>query len=249
MSRTWNAAKPVDSCWKPRKGLSQAERAQEQDAAAGGRERRFMPDGSLASVALRVQPKSRSIYAYLRWSAGGTTRERFIGQVTCASRSDNLASAWQLAHSKGLSASDSTFTSWAGSDAVRSIMRSNKGRDTRPELELRRLLHAMGLRYRMNHKVSALPRRSIDIAFPKYHLAVFVDGCYWHGCPEHYRPSTSNREFWSDKIRGNMERDRDTESRLRDAGWDVLRFWEHVNPVTAADLVAEHLRATVPRSS
>lgn len=109
--------------------------------------------------------------------------------------------------------------------------------DTRPELALRRILHARGLRYRVNHPVPTRPRRSIDIAFTRAKVAIFIDGCFWHGCPDHCRTPKSNREWWENKIATNQERDKDTTTILRTEGWQVLRFWEHEPPQDAAATV------------
>lgn len=113
-------------------------------------------------------------------------------------------------------------------------MRGNKGRDTRPELEVRSAAHALGLRYRVG--ISPIPgtRRTADLVFTRAKVAVFVDGCYWHGCSEHHRPATVNREFWASKIQGNVARDADTNTRLIEAGWRVVRVWEHEQPADAA---------------
>ncbi|MFJ3280268.1 very short patch repair endonuclease [Streptomyces halstedii] len=109
-------------------------------------------------------------------------------------------------------------------------MQAIRSRDTAPELSVRKLLHALGLRYRVAAKPLPELRRTADIVFRPAKLAVFIDGCYWHGCPEHYVPPKTNSGYWSDKVSRNVTRDRDTDSRLRDAGWTVLRFWEHESP-------------------
>ncbi|MFJ7996950.1 very short patch repair endonuclease [Streptomyces sp. NPDC096310] len=129
----------------------------------------------------------------------------------------------------------------ASSTAVRAVMTANKGRDTKPERLLRSFLYRQGLRYRVN--VRPLPdlRRTADIVFPKARVAVFVDGCYWHGCPDHYRPATKRSDFWHKKIQGNQARDADTDSRLRERGWTVLRVWEH----EAADAAAAKVIAAL----
>jgi DNA mismatch endonuclease (patch repair protein) len=106
-------------------------------------------------------------------------------------------------------------------------MRANKSRDTTPELRVRRILHASGIRYRVNYLVPGMPRRTIDIAFPSRRLAVFIDGCYWHGCTEHRGIPTTNRQFWQQKIGKNRERDHETDAHLRSLEWVSLRFWEH----------------------
>lgn len=117
--------------------------------------------------------------------------------------------------------------SWASSDAARRTMQGNRGRDTRAELAVRRLVHAAGLRYRVNARPEADLRRTADLLFTRARVAVFIDGCYWHGCPEHYRPAKVNRDFWSTKITRNRERDHDTTRVLESRGWMVLRYWEH----------------------
>ena len=106
-------------------------------------------------------------------------------------------------------------------------MLGNRRRDTAPELLIRRLLHAQGLRYRVDWPLPFDRRRRADIVFTKQKVAVFIDGCFWHGCPEHYIAPRANREYWADKVAGNEARDRDTDHRLHDTGWTVLRFWEH----------------------
>ena len=98
-----------------------------------------------------------------------------------------------------------------------------KSRDTKPELRLRRALWALGLRYRLGASVIGRP----DVVFKSAKLAVFVDGCFWHGCPRHGVMPKNNRDFWRKKIGGNVERDRRVNDLLRAAGWGVLRFWEH----------------------
>jgi DNA mismatch endonuclease, patch repair protein len=122
-------------------------------------------------------------------------------------------------------------------------MRSNKGRNTGPELAIRSLLHAAGLRYRVNRRPLAELRRTADIVFGPAKVAVFIDGCWWHGCPEHYQPAKTNGEFWSSKIDGNIRRDRETDAALTAAQWLALRFWEHEEPAACAKKVAETVAA------
>ncbi|CAM3587928.1 very short patch repair endonuclease [Nocardioides zeicaulis] len=110
-------------------------------------------------------------------------------------------------------------------------------RDTRPEIALRRALHSRGLRYRVQSKVPGNNRRTIDIAFTRVRLAVYVDGCFWHGCPEHHVRPRTNSDWWRWKIERNQARDADTDRELTEAGWEVVRVWEHVSPPNAADLV------------
>lgn len=117
--------------------------------------------------------------------------------------------------------------SWASSAARRRNMQAIRSRDTKPELLIRRVLHAQGLRYRVAAKPLPDLRRTADIVFRPAKLAIFVDGCYWHGCPDHYVPPKTNTNYWSAKVLRNMTRDRDTNTQLQAAGWTVLRFWEH----------------------
>lgn len=102
-------------------------------------------------------------------------------------------------------------------------MAAIKSRDTRVELKLRKALFAAGFRYRVNYKITGKP----DIVFVGKRVAVFVDGCFWHACPVCYREPENNREFWRKKISGNRERDLKVTRELEEAGWVVLRFWEH----------------------
>ncbi|NTI50967.1 very short patch repair endonuclease [Agrobacterium rhizogenes] len=99
--------------------------------------------------------------------------------------------------------------------------------DTQLELKTRRSLFATGLRYRKHYPVPGFPRRSIDIAFPRHHLAVFLDGCFWHGCTTHKTLPNVNDRWWANKIDSNRRRDCETTAELENRGWLVLRFWEH----------------------
>ena len=110
-------------------------------------------------------------------------------------------------------------------------------RDTQPELAVRRLLHAAGLRYRAGYPVPDLPRRTIDVTFPRRRVAVFIDGCFWHGCPAHGTGPASNSAWWAKKIRTNQQRDADTTTHLEALGWIVVRFWEHQDPTEVARAV------------
>lgn len=108
---------------------------------------------------------------------------------------------------------------------------------TKPETLLRRELHRRGRRFRVQYRVEGLARRRVDIAFTRARLIVFVDGCFWHGCPEHGRVPKANNEWWRWKLGRNLERDVDTDRQLQALGWRVLRLWEHVDPVEGADAV------------
>ena len=108
-------------------------------------------------------------------------------------------------------------------------------RDTKPEVEIRRALHALGHRFRVDRAVLPDRRRRADIVFGPAKVVVFVDGCFWHGCPEHATWPKANEAFWREKIETNRRRDRDTDERLRTLGWEVIRVWEHEDPVVAAE--------------
>jgi DNA mismatch endonuclease (patch repair protein) len=123
-------------------------------------------------------------------------------------------------------------------------MLANRRRDTGPEMALRSLLHGAGLRFRTDYRVRASGRSvRVDIAFTRRHLAVFVDGCFWHCCPEHSQIPRSNEVYWRPKLARNVERDREVDDALKMAGWSVLRFWEHTPPEEASRIVDRWLAA------
>lgn len=121
------------------------------------------------------------------------------------------------------------------STEARNRMRANRSRDTKPETALRSLLHRRGLRFRVD--ISPIPgvRRRADLVFPGVRVAVFVDGCFWHGCPLHATWPKANADFWREKIETNRRRDEDTNRKFVEAGWTVVRVWEHED-VEAASL-------------
>jgi len=116
-------------------------------------------------------------------------------------------------------------------------------RDTKPELAVRRAVWRRGLRYRVD--LAPLPgsRRRADLVFTRAKVAVFVDGCFWHGCPIHATTPKSNTDWWEKKLAANVRRDRDTDARLADAGWAVVRVWEHEEPEAAAERIAAAVMA------
>lgn len=127
-------------------------------------------------------------------------------------------------------------------------MRAIRRRDTKFEVSVRSLLHSRGLRFRVDLPIRLEGFRPIrpDIAFAKRQVAVFCDGCFWHGCPEHgQRPDIRNDYYWKPKIAGNVERDLQHTTALQDAGWAVLRFWEHEDQLTVADVIEREIRARV----
>ncbi|MFB8175159.1 very short patch repair endonuclease [Streptomyces sp. NPDC055966] len=125
-------------------------------------------------------------------------------------------------------------------------MSRQASRDTAPEVAVRRLLHASGLRYRVNRPVPDMPRRTIDIVFTKAKVAIFLDGCFWHGCPEHATHPKANAAWWRAKLDKNMARDLETTEHLRAAGWTVLRFWEHESPEDVARRIARSVTSGQP---
>src|SRR5579884_3371025 len=128
-------------------------------------------------------------------------------------------------------------------------MSAQRRRDTLPELALRRRLHAMGLRYRVDTAPLATLRRKADVVFGPARVAVFVDGCFWHGCAQHGgRRHDVNKWYWPDKIARNRSRDHDTDQALAEAGWAVVRVWEHdLSTPASAKRVATMVAALVRR--
>jgi len=116
-------------------------------------------------------------------------------------------------------------------------------RDTLPELALRSELHRRGLRFRVDRAPLPGLRSRADIVFGPARVAVYVDGCFWHSCPEHGTMPKANAEWWDQKLKRNQERDARTNRALRDAGWEVVRIWEHEDPATAADRVEATIRS------
>ncbi|MGQ0466544.1 MAG: very short patch repair endonuclease [Sporichthyaceae bacterium] len=127
------------------------------------------------------------------------------------------------------------------SESVSRRFQNTPTRDTPAELKLRRLLHAAGLRYRVDYRPVPGIRRKADVVFTKAKVAVFVDGCFWHSCPVHGTWPKANGDWWREKLEGNSARDRDTDARLADAGWTVVRIWEHEPPDEAARRVKDAL--------
>jgi DNA mismatch endonuclease (patch repair protein) len=129
-------------------------------------------------------------------------------------------------------------------------MRANRRTNTKPEVALRSALHRLGYRYRKDYRLDLGDRPSgpgrarvrPDIVFTARKVAVFVDGCFWHACPEHGRQPTVNEWYWTPKLRRNVERDRAADSALEAAGWRVVRLWEHVPVGTAVDEVVAALK-------
>ena len=129
------------------------------------------------------------------------------------------------------------------SPGVSARMSRQASKDTSAELAVRRLLHAAGLRYRVEYPVPGMKRRRVDVAFTRARVAVLIDGCFWHGCPQHATQPKANAEWWRKKLDRNMARDRETTEHLTAQGWLVLRFWEHDAP----EEVAARVGAAVKR--
>jgi DNA mismatch endonuclease (patch repair protein) len=121
-------------------------------------------------------------------------------------------------------------------------MQANRSRDTSIELAVRRIAHARGMRYRVNMRPERDIRRTADMVFSGPRVAVFIDGCFWHGCKAHYTRPTSNAAYWSQKVERNRQRDFETNILLRQHGWTILRFWEHEDPVAVADAIEAIVR-------
>ena len=127
-------------------------------------------------------------------------------------------------------------------------MQANRNRDTKPELRLRQLLHSQGFRYRVCYRPLPDSRLTADIVFTRAKVAVFVDGCFWHGCPEHFKLPKRNAGYWKSKIEGNQMRDKLFDQRLMLEGWIVVRAWEHVPVESVRAEVRDAIRLT-PRAS
>jgi len=117
-------------------------------------------------------------------------------------------------------------------------MIATRGRDTRPEKAVRSAVHALGLRYRVGTRITCGDVRvRPDLVFKGARVAVFVDGCFWHSCPEHGDQPRTNTAYWRPKLEANVARDRRVDQALQDDGWRVIRAWEHEDPVEVAERV------------
>src|SRR6202046_5423189 len=127
-------------------------------------------------------------------------------------------------------------------------MRANRRTDTKPELALRRALHKLGYRFRKDHRLDLGGGRRVrpDIAFTARRVAVFVDGCFWHACPQHGSKPRANDWYWTPKLARNVERDRAADETLAAAGWHVVRIWEHESLEQALAAVIAVVGARAP---
>jgi DNA mismatch endonuclease, patch repair protein len=138
----------------------------------------------------------------------------------------------------------------ASNGHVRAVMQGNRSKDTRPERALRSALHALGLRYRVNLRIgSGRGASRPDVTFTRARVAVFVDGCFWHRCPEHGVRPRANSEYWDAKVHRNTERDVRNNEELRRAGWQVIRVWEHEPAEHAALRIDLIVREAIARAS
>jgi len=129
------------------------------------------------------------------------------------------------------------------SPGIRAAMQGNRGANTRPEVALRSALHRLGLRFFKNRRPVSGVRHRADVVFPTQQIAVFVDGCFWHRCPEHGKMPQTNSEYWRAKLDRNRERDKRVDYLLTAAGWRVIRVWEHEHPESAAAHVCAAVEA------
>lgn len=133
----------------------------------------------------------------------------------------------------------SSFEASAGvAPGTRSRMQRTKQRDNQSEMALRSALHSLGLRFRLHRRLLPGSTRTADVVFPSSRVAVFLDGCFWHGCPVHGTWPKRNGDWWRAKIEANQQRDRNTDERLAALGWRVARVWEHEQPAQAAARIA-----------
>jgi DNA mismatch endonuclease, patch repair protein len=132
-------------------------------------------------------------------------------------------------------------TPGASTPAVSARMRSTGRRDTAPEVAIRRELHRRGHRYRVDLRPSDRLRTRADVVFPKWRVAVFIDGCFWHGCPDHWTAPKANTAWWREKIQTNVARDRRVDAAIFAEGWLVVRIWEHENVSIGVDRIEKAL--------
>jgi len=136
-----------------------------------------------------------------------------------------------------------TFTPSALNEDVRRRLSHHPRRDSRPEKRLRSALHAAGLRFFVERApLPSFGRRRADVVFPRTRVAVYLHGCFWHGCPEHGELPRHNAEWWKAKLERTRARDRRTAIELQASGWEVVEVWEHEDPVEAARGIARIVR-------
>lgn len=130
------------------------------------------------------------------------------------------------------------------SATISRVMRANRGANTRPEVALRSAMHRRGLRFRIGIVlVAGRVRVRPDVVFTRARVVVFVDGCFWHQCPNHGRSPRTNQDYWLPKLRANVDRDRRIDEALAEAGWEVVHVWEHEAP----DIATSRIRGLLGR--
>lgn len=132
---------------------------------------------------------------------------------------------------------------------VSARMKRVRQRDTKPEMLVRSAVHGLGLRYFVDRRPVGGIRSRADLVFPTHKVAVFIDGCFWHGCPQHATWPKSNAAFWRDKIGANKNRDRETDRKLKAEEWTVIRVWEHEDPEECAEKIAAAVRSSTSRAN
>jgi DNA (cytosine-5)-methyltransferase 1 len=205
------------------------------------------------SLSIREGARLQTFPDRYRFSGSASSRVRQIGNAVPPLLAAVLASAVaqqvggptaRLAHPMPVvPAPSKRVPAPAATDArTRKRMQNQSRRDTAPELRIRQALEAMGFEFEVDIKPESTLRRTADVVFGEAKVAVFVDGCFWHGCPEHARPTKSHTKWWADKIENNKKRDLETRQILEGLGWRVIRVWEHEPPDEAAVRIAAEVR-------
>jgi DNA mismatch endonuclease, patch repair protein len=135
----------------------------------------------------------------------------------------------------------------ASSDVVRRVMQANRSFNTTPEARLRSALHQLGIRFRKHVNVDSEVKCKADVVFRRVRTCIFVDGCYWHGCPKHFQNPKANHAWWKEKIADNRNRDRRKTTALRKRGWTVIRIWEHQLKGKNTKQIARRIANTIKR--
>src|SRR5438046_2469796 len=170
-----------------------------------------------------MSAKSQTVRVCVLRSSRNTLRVRDVRD--CARAVEDVST--RAVRARGMTHSLGPSYPMPSSPGARSRMLLVKRHGTAPELAIRRQLHLMGFRYRVDCRPDEAIRRRADVVFRRERVAVFIDGCFWHSCPIHCVRPSANAEWWRQKLARNARRDRDTSEKLEILGWRVLRFWEH----------------------
>jgi DNA mismatch endonuclease (patch repair protein) len=152
-----------------------------------------------------------------------------------------------VAYAPRMSENEPRLTLVVSSPEVSGRMQRQRRKNTAPERALRGALHRRGLRFRIHTRPDPGLRREADIVFARARVAVFVNGCFWHGCEEHATWPNANADWWRAKLEKNRARDRETDERLQAAGWLSIRVWEHEDPEAAAETIAAAISSRLAR--